>query len=215
MKADKDSYDVECGGRCFTVLPNVYSPRYFTDSLWFAEELPKLVRGNTLLEIGTGTGIVAVFCALEGATVVATDINPAAVRNARLNAELHRLNISVRQGNLFDPIESHEKFDFVFWIHPFHNWSVPVGDVLLRAGFDHNYECLKGYIRQAKAYLSDHGKLLLGTGDHADVETIAAVAEENGYSITILKEAEMPLEKEGTNLNTYIIYQFLPQVILD
>jgi release factor glutamine methyltransferase len=211
MKNEKSHYEIRCGGQMLTVFPNVYSPKYFTDSFWFAEELPKLVRGKTLLEIGTGVGIAAVFCARQGATVVATDINPEAVRNAQFNARLHHLNMSVREGNLYEPIESNERFDFIFWNHPFHNWSVPVTDVLLRASLDHNYECLKEYIRGAQVHLSENGKLLLGTGDHADLKTIAAVAGENSYSIKVLKEAELPLEEGGTVLNTYIICEFLKQ----
>ena len=41
------------------------------------------------LEIGTGTGILGILCLQNGADeVVATDINPAAVANARYNAAM-------------------------------------------------------------------------------------------------------------------------------
>ena len=48
-----------------------------------------LVKDKTVLEIGTGTGLLS-LCALEysAAKVVATDVNPAAVANARHNARL-------------------------------------------------------------------------------------------------------------------------------
>ena len=48
-----------------------------------------LVRGKRILEIGTGTGLVTLCCLRAGAAeVVATDINPVAVANARYNAML-------------------------------------------------------------------------------------------------------------------------------
>jgi release factor glutamine methyltransferase len=211
MRAEQSPYHIECSGKRFIVLPNVYSPKFFTDSLWFAEELPKLVNGSTLLEIGTGIGIVAVFCALAGAKVVATDINQSAVRNARLNAEMYEVDISVRLGNLFGPIKSHEKFDFIFWNHPFQNSDAPVADVLLKAAFDYKYKSLEGYIRQARQHLSKDGTLLLGTGDRADLPALAALAEENDFTLTVVKEAEMPLEDQNdlSNLNRYIIYRFV------
>jgi release factor glutamine methyltransferase len=209
MRDEQDSYEIECDGKHISVLPNVYSPRYFTDSLWFAKELPKLVGCGSLLEIGTGTGIIAVFCAAVGAKVVATDINPAAVRNARRNAQMHHLGISVRQGDLYDPIQADEKFDVIFWNHPFHNARVPITDILLRAAFDYQYAGLSRYIRQAAAHLSCDGKLLLGTGDRANPDTLRAMADENGYSVIVLKEEEMPLENENSaDRNSYTICQF-------
>jgi release factor glutamine methyltransferase len=209
MGDDQDNYEIECEGKHISVLPDVYSPRYFTDSLWFAKELPKFVGRGSLLEIGTGTGIIAIFCAAAGATVVATDINPAAVRNARLNAETNDVQIFVRQGDLYDPIDADEKFDVIFWNHPFHNARVLVTDILLRAAFDYQYEGLSRYIRHAAAHLSRDGKLLLGTGDRADLDTLRATAEENGYSISVLREEEMPLENENSaDRNSYRICQF-------
>ncbi|MBI4066147.1 methyltransferase [Candidatus Gottesmanbacteria bacterium] len=211
MKARSASglYETRCSGLSITVLPNVYAPGFFTDTQWFAKELPPVINGGQLLEIGTGTGIISILCALNGARVVATDINLYAVENARLNIARHHLDISVRHGNLYDPIKANEKFDFIFWAHPFNNWETPVADMLLRSGMDYQYEGLKGYIVGAKDHLSRNGKLLLGTGDSADLKTIHAVAEDNGYGMKLLKETEMPLEDEGTTLIKYLIYEFV------
>ena len=47
------------------------------------------LKNAEVLEIGCGTGLVSIACALHGArNVVASDINPAAVYNAIYNAEL-------------------------------------------------------------------------------------------------------------------------------
>lgn len=67
------------------VLPGVFSPVYFPESIFFARELSKIVKKKTLFEVGTGTGIISLFCAQKGAKIVATDINSAAVQNAQLN----------------------------------------------------------------------------------------------------------------------------------
>ena len=48
-----------------------------------------LASGRSVLEIGTGTGLISILCAQHMATeVLATDINPAAVANARYNAAM-------------------------------------------------------------------------------------------------------------------------------
>jgi methylase of polypeptide subunit release factors len=51
-----------------------------------------LVRKRTVLEIGTGSGLVALCCLYAEATrVVATVVNPNALQNARYNAEMLEL----------------------------------------------------------------------------------------------------------------------------
>jgi 16S rRNA G1207 methylase RsmC len=208
-KAHGYLYEIQCEGVALTVLPNVYAPGFFTDSLWFAQRLPQIVGTKSLLEIGTGTGVVAIFCARNGSRVVATDINPDAVQNARLNVMRHNLGISVREGNLFEPIKPYEKFDYIFWAHPFNNWKTPVRDMLLRSGRDYNYEGLRGYITGAKNHLAPKGKLLLGTGDSADLKTVSAIAARNGYRPRLLNDVKMPLEEGGSLLIRYLLYEFM------
>lgn len=209
MRGKREPYEVQCGDIALTVLPDVYAPMFFTDSLWFAQQLRDIVGKKSLLEIGTGSGIISVFCAKSGAHVVATDINPDAVKNAKINATRHGLDISVRDGNLYDPIGAEEKFDFIFWAHPFNNWETPVRDMLLRSGMDYKYDGVRGYIAGAKAHLTSGGKLLLGTGDSADLVTIYLIAKDNGYMLKLLRETEIPLEEGGKSLIKYLIYELV------
>jgi len=120
---------MQAGNFTITVLPNVFSPKYFTDSLWFAQSVSTIVGTRRLLEVGSGTGIVSLYCADKGATVVATDVNPQACHNTEINARRYGLSISVRYGDLFDVIEEKEEFDFIFWNHSFNNWDQPVTEV--------------------------------------------------------------------------------------
>ena len=87
MKTHQEPYDISVDGVDITILPNVFSPAYFTDSAWFTRHVSRIAKDKTLLEIGTGTGIVALFVALNGATETATDISPDADENAKLNFE--------------------------------------------------------------------------------------------------------------------------------
>ncbi len=72
------------------------------------------------LDLGTGSGLGAVFAARRGFRVVATDLNPEAVRCVRLNALLNRLEdrIEAREGDLFAPVAG-ETFDLVLFNPPF------------------------------------------------------------------------------------------------
>ncbi len=98
----------------FTVFPGVFQPA--PDSLALLRHT-RIRRGETVLDIGTGAGVQAVFAARTARRVVATDINPAAVENARYNARRLGLaeKIGVRQGDLFSPIGPQERFDVILF----------------------------------------------------------------------------------------------------
>lgn len=59
--------------------------------------------GRTVLDVCTGSGVVAIAAAHLGAEAVsAVDICPRAVRCARVNAEAAGVDVDVRRGNWFD-----------------------------------------------------------------------------------------------------------------
>ena len=68
----------------FQLLDDVYDPG--EDSFLLVEAALKEARPeDKVLEVGTGSGIVSLFVEDVAASVVATDINPSACKNARLN----------------------------------------------------------------------------------------------------------------------------------
>lgn len=104
-------------------LPDVLNPVVFRSGELLARtvaESPLAEPPGRALDMGTGTGVGAVFLARRGWQVVAVDLNPEAVRCARINALLNRLEtrIDVRQGDLFGPVEG-ERFDLILFNPPF------------------------------------------------------------------------------------------------
>ena len=83
-------------------------PVVFLSSDVLADAIAALVKpGMSVLDLGTGSGIGALAAARAGARlVVAIDVDPAAVRNARANVILHDAEaiVSVRAGDLFEPV---------------------------------------------------------------------------------------------------------------
>lgn len=63
--------------------PDVYPPS--EDSIFLIRSLD-IRPGESVLEIGCGSGIVSLHCAKAGATVTAGDINPVAVELTKRNA---------------------------------------------------------------------------------------------------------------------------------
>lgn len=178
--------------------PGVFSPTVYNESAWFAKTVPPLVTGD-FLEIGTGAGIIALHAAKHGATTVtATDISEQAVTNAKKNFEKHGIDADIRLGDVYEPIRDDERFDHIFWNHPYYEAEQPVNDDVLKAGFDYQYEAVRRYIANAPQHLKPGGSLLLGTSDIADTNQIKDIARQNNMAIELVDEETVPLLDDET-----------------
>jgi release factor glutamine methyltransferase len=109
-------------GQPIVVLPQVLNPVLFHTGEFLARSLGANVipPGATVLDMGCGSGIGGIFALTWAGRVVAVDINPEAVRCARINALLHGVEtrMDVREGDLFAPVMG-ERFDVVLFNPPY------------------------------------------------------------------------------------------------
>ncbi|HEX6507248.1 MAG TPA: methyltransferase [Chloroflexota bacterium] len=105
------------------VLPDVFNPTLFHTSEALIAQLDAVALGpgTVVLDMGTGSGVGAIAAARRGARVVAVDIAPEAVRCARVNVLLNRVedSVEVRCGDLFEPVQG-ERYDLVLFNPPFY-----------------------------------------------------------------------------------------------
>ena len=95
---------------------NVYVPA--EDSYLLADNL-EIKQGQNVLEIGTGSGIVAMYASRLTDNITVTDINFDACELARKNFEDNNIEtIEILFGNLFEPVEN-RKFDVILFNTPY------------------------------------------------------------------------------------------------
>ncbi|WP_393087734.1 HemK2/MTQ2 family protein methyltransferase [Streptomyces sp. LN704] len=110
-------------------LPGVYRPQADTRLLAGALAMEDVHPATKVLEIGTGTGVLALSAAARGAQVTAVDVSWRAVATARLNALRQGLPLRVLHGD-FTARTSSSRYDIVLANPPY----VPSPGIGLPAG---------------------------------------------------------------------------------
>jgi len=118
------------------------------------------VKGLDVLDLGTGSGILAILASKLGARrVVATDISRRAISAAIDNARLNGVdNIEFRLGSLYEPVRG-EVFDLIICNPPMTPSPKPLPRYTW-GGFD-GRRVLEPVVKEARFYLRDGGRLLI------------------------------------------------------
>lgn len=185
----KFPYTINYRGLKVVVREKVFSPKHFHGWEVFNKNFPS-VRGENVLEIGTGPGVTALYLAKRGAKhILAVDISQYAVKNTKENIELNKLkNVEVRRSDIFSAIKKGEKFDTIYWNTPFMYApsAYKYRSVLERGLFDPGYKITERFLREGKKYLATKGRILFGTGDFGDVLRFKKIAKKHGYKVRLL-----------------------------
>jgi len=180
---------VEYLGKEFIVYRNVFWP--FEDSKPLVENCV-INPGDCVLDVGTGSGVIAIFSAYKGANkVIAVDINPECVRNAKSNTNLHGFSniIDVRLSDLFDAIRNDEKFDVITANLPFRNRfaSGLVEATQWDTGFDTN----KRFFYGAGKYLKQNGRIYLAQANFGNLDDMQQLANKYGFDVKLIGQKSM------------------------
>jgi release factor glutamine methyltransferase len=182
----------------FDVYEEVYEPA--EDTFLIADVLNQTVtEGDTVLDVGTGCGILAVITSGKAKNVVATDINPHAVKCAKQNAESNRASskIQVRLGDLFEPISEMERFSLIVFNAPYlpsargehRSWISRAW-----AGGTTGRRIIDRFIKEAPNHLETKGRVLLVQSTLSDVDETLRRFREMGFDAKVAAENKAAFE---------------------
>jgi release factor glutamine methyltransferase len=179
------------------LLPGVFAPVYTASTEIFTTWLP-FPRGGSFLEVGSGTGVTAVWAALEGcAQVTALDVTQAAVCNTEANVRRHGVadRVRVLHSDLFDALRPHDRFDVIFW-----NSNVVeapkdfvYSDDVQAAIFDPGYAAHARYLREGPGRLTRQGRLFLGFNSLGNGRRLKQLAAVHGLRVLTRRRISRPV----------------------
>jgi release factor glutamine methyltransferase len=164
----------------------VYQPA--EDTYLLADSI-KVNRLCDVLEIGTGTGIIAIIAAQRANKVIATDINPHAIDCAVKNLITNKTyNVELRKGDLFEPVKE-GKFDLILFNTPYlpSDEDDKIEDTLDAAwnGGLNGRDVIDRFIDDVKDYLKPGGKVQLVQSSLSDNEKTLHKLQELGFETSI------------------------------
>lgn len=150
------------------VRPPTINGLYMLENSWVRE-------GEEILDIGTGTGLHAIFYANKAKQIVATDIYAPAVENAQINAQLNHVEdkIDFRVGDLFEPIKDDEKFDVFFF-----NINLPFA-----VGNKEKNELHERFFSEVHKYMKPDARIFYQTSFVINLPYILDMLERNNFRI--------------------------------
>lgn len=176
---------IRLDGKKIYVAPSVYKP------LEHEQRLADTCKpSDRVLDLGCGTGVAAVFSAMIAKDVVASDISPGAVENARRNCELHGLsNVTTVQSDMFEAIEG--KFDLIITHPPYFQLEMKGDD----AHYATSMTFVDVLFSKAKDYLADGGRLLVQY-PKAQGQRLERLGNAGGLRLT----SSQPAQRKGLGL---------------
>lgn len=150
-----------------------------------------LVEDRQVLEIGTGSGLISLCCLQAGANqVVATDINPWAVKNALYNAEQLGLDdrlsvrlVSQKTPDAWSVIADQEKFDVIVSNPPWEPGKpVRVEDF---AFYDPDWQLMQSLVKHLPQHLNPKGRVFLAYGCVTAIKELQKLTMLHGHTYTI------------------------------
>lgn len=131
------------------VFEEVYNPS--DDSYLLLNSLDIQDKKN-ILEIGCGSGIIALHIAKQGVTVTAADISNYAVSNTKFNANHNQIQLNIVQSNLFENIRG--KYDMIIFNPPY---LPTANEHTAWDGGNEGLNIIQPFLDSARYYLLDEG----------------------------------------------------------
>ncbi len=132
------------------------------------------------LEIGCGSGLISVYLAKSGCSVMACDVNPQALRCTEKNAEINHCSVKTVESDLFQNISG--RFDTIVFNPPYLPTDDDVSGAEQWNGGKEGFEITEKFLAQCVEHVNDGGKILIILSSLTDIKSLIRKREEFVFS---------------------------------
>ena len=174
-----------------TVPPGVFHPGLFFSTPIFIDFLEKNANldGKRVLDVGTGSGMLALYAARKGAQATAVDINPLAVVTARQNAQSNQVSLEILESDLFKNLPKAPPFDFLL-VNPPYFEAHPKNNAEQAFFAGENLEYFTRFFAQVKAHIHPRTKTWMILSNDCNMVKINEIATSNGFNSQVVARKE-------------------------
>jgi len=178
------------------VFKGVFNPKLSVSTILLSKHVPSPMRGGVstrMVEVGSGSGVIALVAAMKGWDVVASDVDVVSTYNTLYNSKMNRLNakMNVTCADLLSHIRS-SSLALVVSNPPYmpcrrtsYNDPICAGEQL---------ELIQALLREAYRVLKDNGVLLLCLGKDS-IDTVLKFMSELGLKTEIVDRKGVVLDE--------------------
>jgi release factor glutamine methyltransferase len=176
------------------IHPQVFHPGFFFSTRLLLRYIRSLsLSGKKILELGAGNGLISVYCSRNGATVVASDINPVAIEYLHKNSLRNNTFFEIILSDLFAGIPSQE-FDLIA-INPPYYKKQPLSLIDHAWYCGENGEYFSGLFDQLAGFINKDTGILMALCEGCDIKMIEQMANQRGFQLRCLLVKQNLLEK--------------------
>lgn len=182
-----------CKGIRLVIPPAVFHPGFFFSTRLLLRYIAKLpLKDKSFLELGAGSGLIAMYVAREGAQVTASDINQVAIHSLEMNSRSNRISLTVIHSDLFTNIPL-QRFDMIA-INPPYYKKQPTTPAEYAWYCGEQGEYFQQLFKSLQWYMHPQSTVLMVLSDGCDLEMIRSMATDCGFKLNCVYEKKNWLE---------------------
>ena len=172
------------------ICPQVFNPITGRTTAFFIRHM-QIQPHNRVLEIGTGSGAIAVAAAQVAQSVTATDVSHFAVQCAQATMKLNQVDNQVRvlQGDLFKPVQN-ETFDVILFNPPYLQFT-PQNWIAKAWSAGTQYELIDRFLRGAHQVMARKGEIQMLLSSAASISYLLHLFKSAGFTTSVIKNGRI------------------------
>ncbi|MFN8396237.1 MAG: methyltransferase, partial [Bacteroidia bacterium] len=169
-------------GLRLTIPAGVFPPHFLLSTSFMMDVMKdQRIEGNTLLEMGAGSGALALMMARQGAKVTAVDISATAVSAINENARRNALPLEVLESDLFSALPG-RVFDWIL-VNPPYYPANPKTEAEHAWFCGPEFEYFHRFYSELGNHVHGGSRVWMVLSEDCDLQKLEAIALQHGWAM--------------------------------